>query len=163
METAGEQKRGQAVKERRRRAYNAGVRILRRLPSAIQITVFLLVAQLVVAQQPPNGPPEAKSNEYPFGEETGLFTLDREAVVRRDLRKKQKVQAELFVTGVCLSDAGRRDLLQRALKEGHNLRPHPDQHPLYCLWNNREKSVITEVELQKGLRKNIADLRSWSR
>jgi peptidoglycan/xylan/chitin deacetylase (PgdA/CDA1 family) len=85
-----------------------------------------------------------------YGEGTGpiLDTLGR-----------LKIKAGCFVTGGFLSDAGRRQLLERALKEGHYVGSHSDQHPLYCPWNDREKSLISETEFKKDLEKNISDLK----
>jgi peptidoglycan/xylan/chitin deacetylase (PgdA/CDA1 family) len=111
-------------------------------------------------------------------------TLDDGAIVRGDLQQKQialiftggdygegiepilntldklQIKAGFFVTGGFLSDAQRRRLVERAVSEGHYVGPHSDKHPLYCPWDDREKSLITETEFQKDLRKNIADLKA---
>jgi len=133
-----------------------------------------MVMKLLVlpAQQP-----QAARNDGP------RFGLDHGAVVRGELQEKKialiftggdygegtapildtlsklKIQAGFFVTGVFLGDAGRRQLVQRAVKEGHYVGPHSDQHPLYCDWDDREKSLISEPEFKKDLQKNIADLK----
>jgi peptidoglycan/xylan/chitin deacetylase (PgdA/CDA1 family) len=117
------------------------------------------------------------------GDDAKRSTLGDGAVVRGDLRQKRipliftrgeygegtgpildtlgglKIKAGSFVTGGFLSDAGRRQLLERALEEGHYVRPHSDQHPLYCPWNDREKSLISETEFKKDLEKNSSDLK----
>jgi peptidoglycan/xylan/chitin deacetylase (PgdA/CDA1 family) len=112
------------------------------------------------------------------------FTLDEGAIVRGDLRQKQialiftggdygegtqpvldtldklKIKAGFFVTGGFLSSAERRHLVERAVSEGHYVGPHSDQHPLYCPWDDRDKSLISEADFKKDLRKNIGDLQA---
>jgi peptidoglycan/xylan/chitin deacetylase (PgdA/CDA1 family) len=117
-------------------------------------------------------------------EEKGVrFTLDDGAIVRGDLLQKQialiftggdygegtepvlntldklQIKAGFFVTGGFLSDVGRRHLVERAVSEGHYVGPHSNQHPLYCPWDDREKSLISEADFKKDLGKNIADLK----
>lgn len=111
------------------------------------------------------------------------FTLDDGAVVRGNLEQKRialiftggdygegtvpildtlgrlSIKAGFFVTGAFLSQAERRSLVQRAVKEGHYVGPHSDQHPLYCPWDNREKSLVSQAEFTKDLQKNISDLK----
>jgi len=110
------------------------------------------------------------------------FTLDHGAVVRGDTGskkvaviftggeygegtpgildtlKKTQVKAGLFVTGAYLQDGERREWLSRAIREGHYVGPHSDQHLLYCPWEERERSLVTREEFQKDLKKNIEDL-----
>lgn len=112
------------------------------------------------------------------------FTLDDGAIVRGDLQQKQialiftggdfgegtepilntleklQIKAGLFVAGGFLRDAQRRHLIERAVGDGHYVGPHSDQHPLYCPWDDREKSLISEAEFKKDLGKNIADLKA---
>ncbi|HTZ46741.1 MAG TPA: polysaccharide deacetylase family protein [Verrucomicrobiae bacterium] len=134
---------------------------------------FTLFGWSVLAQQ--SGSTEGKSLR---------FTLDDGAIVRGDLQQKQialiftggdygegteailnaldklQIKAGLFVTGGFLSKAERRHLVERAVAEGQYVGPHSDQHPLYCPWDDRDKSLITETEFKKDLRKNIADLKA---
>ena len=116
-------------------------------------------------------------------DEKSPFTWDDGAVVRGDLQQKRialiftggdygegtqavldtlqktKVKAGIFVTGGFLRENERRKLVQRAVKEGHYVGPHSDQHPLYCPWDEREKSLISKTGFQKDLQKNISDLK----
>jgi len=111
------------------------------------------------------------------------FTWDDGAVVRGDLQQKwialtftggdygegtqavldtlekTKVKAGIFVTGGFLRESERRKLVQRAVQDGHYVGPHSDQHPLYCPWDDREKSLISKTDFQKDLQKNISDLK----
>jgi peptidoglycan/xylan/chitin deacetylase (PgdA/CDA1 family) len=38
--------------------------------------------------------------------------------------------------------------------------PHSDSHPLYCSWENRDKSLVTKEFFTNDLKKNIAGLRA---
>ena len=44
--------------------------------------------------------------------------------------------------------------------EGHYLGPHSDSHPLYCDWDSRDKSLVTEDFFTADLQKNLAALRA---
>ena len=143
------------------------------LSTRLSLTLFLIPIFLLLftPQIPP--PPTAPSP----------FTLDHGAVVRGSLQQKRialiftggdygegtgpildtlhdlQIKAGFFVTGAFLSQPERRQLLQRAVNEGHYVGPHSDQHPLYCPWEDREKSLVTKSEFTKDLQKNISDLK----
>jgi peptidoglycan/xylan/chitin deacetylase (PgdA/CDA1 family) len=115
--------------------------------------------------------------------EASRFTLDEGAVIRGDLSHRQialvftggdygegtgfildtlhrlHVSAGFFVTGAYLQQSGHRELLQRALREGHYVGPHSDKHLLYCSWEDRQKSLVTEAQFRADLQKNIDDLK----
>lgn len=112
------------------------------------------------------------------------FTFDHGGIIRGDLTQKQialiftggdfgegtphildtlqqhHIQASFFVTGDFLRKPEYIPYLKRILAEGHYLGPHSDKHPLYCPWDNRAKSLITQDEFIADLQKNIADLKS---
>lgn len=114
---------------------------------------------------------------------SGQFTFDDGAVVRGNLEQKRialvftggdygegtspildtlrrlNIKAGFFVTGAFLSQPERRSLVQRAVNEGHYVGPHSDQHPLYCPWDDRKKSLLSQVEFAGDLQKNISDLK----
>lgn len=127
----------------------------------------------------------ALSQQPPSTEVKNLrFTLDEGAIIRGDSSAKRialiltggdygegtepilnaldklQIKAGLFVTGGFLSDPERRHLVERAVLEGHYVGPHSDKHPLYCPWDNREKSLISEADFKKDLGKNISDLKA---
>jgi peptidoglycan/xylan/chitin deacetylase (PgdA/CDA1 family) len=125
------------------------------------------------------------TNERYAAEISDHFTLDHGAVVRGDLLQKRisliftggdfgegtgpvldtlaklQIKAGIFVTGAFLGQADRRQLMERAVQEGHYVGPHSDQHPLYCPWDDREKSLISHTEFTNDLKKNIADLKHF--
>jgi len=77
-----------------------------------------------------------------------------------DVLKNRNVKAAFFVTGNFLRQPALRMLRQRAVAEGHYLGPHSDSHPLYCAWEDRDKSLVTQKIFAADLRKNIAGLRA---
>jgi peptidoglycan/xylan/chitin deacetylase (PgdA/CDA1 family) len=113
----------------------------------------------------------------------GTFTYDHGGIVRGDQAKKRialiftggdfgegtthvldtlgkmGIKCGLFVTGDFVRKPEYRPLLKRAVAEGHYVGPHSDKHPLYCPWDDREKTLVTEAEFKADLEKNIADLK----
>jgi peptidoglycan/xylan/chitin deacetylase (PgdA/CDA1 family) len=86
-----------------------------------------------------------------FGEGTGHVL---------DTLGKLNLKAGLFITGDFIRKPDYVPLLKRAIAEGHYVGPHSDKHPLYCPWEDREKTLITEQEFKQDLQKNIDDLKS---
>jgi peptidoglycan/xylan/chitin deacetylase (PgdA/CDA1 family) len=77
-----------------------------------------------------------------------------------DALHERRLKAAFFVTGDFLRQPLLARLLTRARAEGHYVGPHSDSHPLYCSWEDREKTLVTQEFFSADLRKNIADLRS---
>jgi endoglucanase len=75
-----------------------------------------------------------------------------------DALKERKLKAAFFVTGEYLQQPALAKLLKRAVAEGHYVGPHSDSHPLYCSWDDRDKSLVTREFFTDDLRKNIAEL-----
>ena len=71
----------------------------------------------------------------------------------------RNIKAGFFVTGDFLSRPDLRAHLKRAIAAGHYVGPHSDAHPLYCPWEDRSKTLVTEAFFKADLRKNIDDLR----
>ena len=76
-----------------------------------------------------------------------------------DILKKRHIKAGIFVTGNFLRHSGNEALIRRAIHDGHYVGPHSDQHPLYCSWDERNHTLVTEAQFQADLEKNLADLR----
>jgi len=85
-----------------------------------------------------------------FGESTGPIL---------DVLKKRHAKAGFFVTGDYLRQPALRSQLARMIAEGHYVGPHSDSHPLYCSWDDRNKTLVTQDFFKNDLQKNIADLR----
>jgi len=73
--------------------------------------------------------------------------------------KARNIKASIFVTGDFLRKPDYPALIQHAIKDGHYVGPHSDSHPLYCPWEDRSKSLVTEEFFKADLQKNIDDLR----
>jgi peptidoglycan/xylan/chitin deacetylase (PgdA/CDA1 family) len=87
-----------------------------------------------------------------FGEGTGHVL---------DVLAAEKLKASFFFTGDYLRKPQHQDYLKRIVKEGHYLGPHSDSHALYCSWEDRKKTLVTEEFFKQDLQKNIDDLRGY--
>lgn len=111
------------------------------------------------------------------------WTIDHGGVIRGDTSKKQialiftggdfgegtghvldtlrdrKLKASFFLTGDYLRKPQHQEGLKRIIAEGHYLGPHSDSHPLYCPWEDREKTLVTHDAFRADLQKNIDELR----
>ncbi len=76
-----------------------------------------------------------------------------------DELKAQRCKGSFFVTGKFLRDPKLKPAVRRMVEEGHYLGPHSDAHPLYCDWDSRDKSLVTEEFFTADLEKNLAALR----
>jgi peptidoglycan/xylan/chitin deacetylase (PgdA/CDA1 family) len=86
-----------------------------------------------------------------FGEGTGHVL---------DVLAAEKIKGSFFFTGDYLRKPQHQDYLKRIVADGHYLGPHSDSHPLYCPWEDRTKTLVTEEFFKKDVQKNIDDLRS---
>ena len=78
-----------------------------------------------------------------------------------DTLKAHKIKAAFFVTGDYLRKPELQEGVKRIIAEGHYLGPHSDTHPLYCPWEDRKKTLVTEQFFKSDLKKNIDDLRKY--
>ena len=76
-----------------------------------------------------------------------------------DVLKFRNIKASFFVTGDFLRKPDYSPLIRRAIAEGHYVGPHSDSHPLYCPWEDRGKTLVSEEFFKADLQKNIDDLR----
>lgn len=77
-----------------------------------------------------------------------------------DTLQRHDAKAGLFVTGAYLRQSSYAQLIRRAVREGHYVGPHSDQHLLYCPWENRKQTLVTKEEFGADLKKNISDLQA---
>lgn len=77
-----------------------------------------------------------------------------------DVLKSRRQKGSFFVTGNFLRRAELNPLVRRIIREGHYLGPHSDSHPLYCDWDEREKSLVTKAFFTADLKENIAALKA---
>jgi peptidoglycan/xylan/chitin deacetylase (PgdA/CDA1 family) len=113
------------------------------------------------------------------------WTFDHGGVTRGDTSKKQlaliftggdfgegtghvldtlvahQIKGSFFFTGDYLRKAEHQQYLKRIVADGHYLGPHSDAHALYCPWEDREKTLVTEQYFKADLKKNIDDVRRY--
>jgi len=77
-----------------------------------------------------------------------------------DQLQDRGIGAGFFLTGNFLRNPQFRPVIDRMLAEGHYLGPHSDNHPLYCDWTDRSKSLVTKQEFADDLQANLATLRA---
>lgn len=76
-----------------------------------------------------------------------------------DALRERTLKAAFFVTGNFLRQPPLRKLVERAIDEGHYVGPHSNSHPLYCLWDDRGKTLVTEKFFKEDLSKNLMELK----
>jgi peptidoglycan/xylan/chitin deacetylase (PgdA/CDA1 family) len=84
-----------------------------------------------------------------FGEGTGQIL---------DTLKARDIKASFFFTGAFLKKPELQESIKRIVAEGHYLGPHSDNHPLYCPWEDRNKTLVSEEFFKNDLQKNINHL-----
>ncbi len=77
-----------------------------------------------------------------------------------DVLQQRDIHASFFFTGTYLAKAAHRELVRRMVRAGHYVGPHSHGHLLYCPWDDRARSLVTEAEFAADLDRNIADLRA---
>lgn len=88
----------------------------------------------------------------------GEFGEGSESIL--DALASRGVKAGFFVTGDFLRQPALVPHVRRMAADGHYVGPHSDSHPLYCPWEDRRKTLVTEQFFRDDLEKNIADLRA---
>jgi peptidoglycan/xylan/chitin deacetylase (PgdA/CDA1 family) len=92
-----------------------------------------------------------------------IFTGDQfgeSAAPILDALKSRRLQGAFFLTGNFLRRSEFKPLVRRMVHEGHYVGPHSDSHPLYCDWDDREQSLVTEAFFIADLKKNVDALRA---
>jgi peptidoglycan/xylan/chitin deacetylase (PgdA/CDA1 family) len=87
--------------------------------------------------------------DYGEGCEHILSTLDRLGV-----------KASFFLTGSFLAQPRHRAFVVRMSAEGHYGGPHSHAHLLYCPWEDRKRSLVSEKLFRRDLQENIRQLRA---
>ena len=88
----------------------------------------------------------------------GEFGEGSESIL--DALADRNVKAGFFVTGDFLRQPALVPHVRRMIADGHYVGPHSDSHPLYCPWEDRRKTLVTEQFFRDDLEKNIEDLRA---
>ncbi len=75
-----------------------------------------------------------------------------------DALKARGVRASFFVTGSFLRTPAHADYVRRIIHEGHYLGPHSDGHLLYCAWEDRQRTLVSQDAFTSDLQRNVDDL-----
>jgi peptidoglycan/xylan/chitin deacetylase (PgdA/CDA1 family) len=59
---------------------------------------------------------------------------------------KLNIKASFFFTGDFFRTPEFEQIIKRIVKDGHYLGIHSDKHPLYCPWDNRDKTLISKKD-----------------
>lgn len=86
-----------------------------------------------------------------YGEGTGVIL---------DALAARGASAAFFLTGEYLADADQRRYVRRMLGEGHYVGPHSHAHLLYCAWDDRLRSLVTQDAFREDLLRNVVELRA---
>ena len=77
-----------------------------------------------------------------------------------DALAARNIKASFFLTGDFLREPELQPHVRRMAADGHYVGPHSDAHLLYCPWEDRSKTLVSETAFKSDLRKNIDDLRA---
>lgn len=75
-----------------------------------------------------------------------------------DVCKKRSIPASFFVTGDFLRKHPAES--KSIIAAGLFLGPHSDKHLLYCDWDDRAKTLVTEDQFKADLKQNLAELKA---
>jgi len=155
------------------------------LSHAVSFRVLALLATAWPVAAASASPATRPVSTVPASQPAGAFTFDHGGIIRGDKSKKQlaliftagdfgdgsrhildtlkklNVKGAFFVTGAYVRRPEHAQYMRRMVAEGHYLGPHSDSHPLYCPWEDREKTLVTREFFERDLRKNIADLKAF--
>jgi endoglucanase len=79
-----------------------------------------------------------------------------------DVLKKRNIKASFFFTGDFFRIKELEPVIWRIVNEGHYLGIHSDSHPLYCPWDNRDKTLITKEEFVKDIKASLKHLEKYN-
>ncbi len=74
---------------------------------------------------------------------------------------KHSAKASFFFTGHFLDNADFQPIIKRIVSEGHYLGAHSDEHPLYCPWDDRTKTLVTEQEFKTDMRASLKKIKRF--
>ncbi len=75
-----------------------------------------------------------------------------------DVLKSKNIKASFFLTGNFLRLEKLHPLVKRMISEGHYIGPHSDKHLLYCDWDKRDSTLISQEEFVADLKNNFHEL-----
>jgi len=75
--------------------------------------------------------------------------------------RQHNCYASFFFTGDFLRTQEFEPTIKRIVKEGHYLAQHSDKHLLYCPWEDRNKTLVTEDEFKKDIQNGIKEIKRF--
>ena len=72
--------------------------------------------------------------------------------------KERKIKASFFLTGNFLRQSEFAPLVKKMIEDGHYVGPHSDRHLLYCDWQDRQKTLVSQSEFLFDLENNYIEL-----
>ena len=72
--------------------------------------------------------------------------------------KERKIKASFFLTGNFLRQSEFAPLVKKMIEDGHYVGPHSDRHLLYCDWQDRQKTLVSQSEFLSDLENNYIEL-----
>ncbi|HLS27472.1 MAG TPA: polysaccharide deacetylase family protein [Opitutales bacterium] len=77
-----------------------------------------------------------------------------------DTLKRESLPGSFFFTGDFLKREDHREIIRRAIAEGHYVGPHSHAHLLYCPWEDRSQTLVTREEFSEDLAQNVEELKA---
>jgi peptidoglycan/xylan/chitin deacetylase (PgdA/CDA1 family) len=74
---------------------------------------------------------------------------------------RRGARASFFLTGEFLRTPAFAPLVRRIIGEGHYLGPHSDRHLLYCDWEQRDKTLVTQRAFERDVEDNLRALEAF--
>lgn len=90
-----------------------------------------------------------------------VFTGDEFADGGEHIRQtlaQYKIKGAFFLTGKFYRNPIFRELIQKLKADGHYLGAHSDQHLLYCAWEKRDSSLVSQDVFLQDLRANYDEM-----
>ncbi|WP_346858985.1 glycoside hydrolase family 9 protein [uncultured Draconibacterium sp.] len=75
--------------------------------------------------------------------------------------KKNKIKASFFFTGNFLRLSSEQETIKKIVKAGHYIGAHSDKHVLYCSWDQRDATLISEKEFETDMQNNYLELEKF--
>lgn len=76
-----------------------------------------------------------------------------------DVCARRQIPAHFFVTGDFIRMHA--EAVRAIIAAKHTIGAHSDAHLLYCAWDDRKRSLVTQAQFEDDLNKNLDDLRSF--
>uniref|UniRef100_UPI0032177908 glycoside hydrolase family 9 protein n=1 Tax=uncultured Draconibacterium sp. TaxID=1573823 RepID=UPI0032177908 len=72
--------------------------------------------------------------------------------------EKHNIKASFFFTGNFLELPAAQQLIKATIQNGHYVGAHSDKHLLYCSWEKRDSTLVSETEFINDLKNNYRKL-----